>query len=150
MDDVNTAASIISIIDVAETVIGYIRNVRYAVVKRDQLLREVSTTVQLLYLLIDKARTAEGCDIKSLSEPDGPLSQFRSTLEFLTSRLKPSKWPVIKHMRRLEKAGAEKEFDQALSTLDRQNSLFSIALLNEPKYFSLNSNPNFPEISIQV
>jgi hypothetical protein len=62
--------------------------------------------------------------------PKGPLEQFKGALEQLASRLEPSKG-VKKVGRALTWPFQTEEIKEILSTIERQKSLFDLALQND-------------------
>jgi hypothetical protein len=84
------AASIIAILQLSETVVGYIREIVGAYEERKKLAREIISTKHVLSELKSEAVTPEwkatmGC----LSAPEGPLDQLESVLKELETKLTP-------------------------------------------------------------
>ena len=131
-DALGTAASIIAVIQLAQVVLGYINDVKGASEDRNMLLVEISTVNGLLYSLSDLASRSSERDswiskLRALQAPNGPLSQFESALATLAEMLKP-----VHGIRKVGKALTwpfqHGEIKDILSTIERQKSLFSLAL----------------------
>jgi hypothetical protein len=125
------ATSIITLVQFTGTVIGYINDVKGASEERKRILDELSSTHYLLFLLKDKAEAKEwGDTIKSLAIPKGPLEQFKDALERLASKLAPAEG-LKKVGRALTWPFQKDDVKYILSTIERQKSLFSLALQND-------------------
>jgi hypothetical protein len=94
-DPLGTIASIIVVIDLSTKVVGYLRDVKGGAEQRLHLRDEIRNCINLLERLRDRAEDAEYRDtwassIQSLGSSDGPIDQFRRTLEQLTEMLVPA------------------------------------------------------------
>ena len=136
------AASIIAIIQLTGTVVQYISDVKDASKDGDRLLTELRTISVFLPILKDAADRAQSepggqwmTTIRSLGVPNGPLSQFKLALETLARQLEP----VVgwrKRARALVWPFKEKEVKDILGTIERQKSLFLLAVQNDHKGLS--------------
>jgi hypothetical protein len=99
------------------------------------MLAEISSTSGVLFLLKDLAERAQWEDgwsvtIKSLNLPGGPLDKFKMTLNKLASKLKP-----VEGAKKLGKAliwsFQKGEINEILDALERQKTLFNLALQND-------------------
>ncbi len=135
MDPLSVSASIAALLQLTGTVVQYLNSVMGASEDRQNILLQISSVSGLLYLLRDLAKRTEGEDswfktLNSLSVPEGPLEQFKTVLETLASKLKPVvgwkkagkafTWPFQKG-----------EIKDILCTIERQKSLFGLALQND-------------------
>jgi hypothetical protein len=137
------AASIIAILQLSETVVGYIRETVGAYEEREKLAREIVSTKNVLSELKSKAITPEwkatmGC----LSAPEGPLDQLESVLKELETKLTPKNakradGKPAKVMKSLTWPFAKPKVLETLSAIERLKSLFILALQNNHQSSSL-------------
>lgn len=135
MDPLSISASIVALIQLSSTVIGYLSDVKDSHKEQQKIRLELCNTLPMLSILQDQAQQAEDGDewsstLLSLSAADGPIQQFQQALERLEHKLAPAKgvkkvgkafiWPF-------EKA----EIQGILSTIERQKLLFSLARQND-------------------
>jgi hypothetical protein len=134
-DPLSISASIIAVIQLSGTVIEYLNGVKAASEDRRRLLDEVASISGFLYILKDRAAQSQqgnswSSTLKSLDGPKGPLAQFKIALERLTSKLAP-----VVGLRKAGKAITwpfqKEEIKELLATIERQKSLFSLALQND-------------------
>lgn len=127
MDPLSVTAGIIAVLQISSNVVKYLADVRDAPDSRKRLMVEISLTrgilssVQLL---------TEGATQDLLKEP---LQECIKTLQQLQNKLAPSG----KRRARLEQALRwpfnKGEVDETLRTLERQKSLFELALQNDQR-----------------
>lgn len=129
MDPVSLSASITALLQLTGTVVRYLNDVKGASDDMRKLLVEISSIRGLLFGLEDLATLDETWvnTIKALDSPNGPLLQFRHTLESLAMRLKP-----MAGLARIGKSLAwpfqKGEIKAMLHLLERQKTLFALAL----------------------
>jgi hypothetical protein len=138
-DGLSVAASVIAVVQITGTVITYLEAVKDAPKERKRILEEVTSTHYLLFRIKDQYNikdTGDGAPkwdeemaetMRWLSCPNGPLEQFKRAMETLSAKLKPSHglqkfgksviWPFKKE-----------EIKDLLQTMERQKTLFTIAL----------------------
>jgi hypothetical protein len=132
---VGLAASIISILQLSASIIKFIGETKGSSDNRNRLLTEIASTQGFLYALKDKAESPQ-CDdkifqtMRALNQPNGPLEQFKQALERLASKLKPAE-----NMKKIGKAliwpFQKAEIKEVILTIERQKSLFNLALQND-------------------
>ena len=93
---VSMTASIIAVLGLAETVLEYLNDVRVASKERAECSLEVSMVYGLLTSLRYRVETSNAQDswfttVRTLATENGPLDQFKTALEMLSSRLRPVK-----------------------------------------------------------
>ena len=135
MDPLGASSSIIAILSLIGTSIGYIKAVKESSPERGRLLVELISLRGILTSLKDdedqNSDEQQGTlTLKSLRCPSGPLEQFETLLGQLNSRLEPKrglrkveialKWPFRKE-----------EIRDIFAALERYKSLFSLALQND-------------------
>jgi len=92
-DPLGVTASIIAVLQLSSTVLGYLVNVKDASANRKSLIREISFTRGILSTLnetVDDARVSDetwSATIRSLEDPDGPLRVLTTTLQQLATTL---------------------------------------------------------------
>ena len=137
MDPLNISASIIAILQLSASVIGFINDVKGYDDDRTRIPAEIASTQGFLYILKDKAERAP-CEefwgtMRSLNLPNGPLEQFKLALERLESKLQPDKG--LKKIRKALTWPLQKgEVQDILSTIERQKSIFLLAITNNHMY----------------
>lgn len=135
MDPLSVSASIVALLEVTSTVLGYLSDVKEGPKELQRIRLEISSVLTILFVLQDQANQANLHDsfsatLRSLNVPDGPFSQFFSAMELLASRLAPAEgW---KKVRKALKWHFEKdEIQKTLDTIERHKSLFSLARQND-------------------
>ena len=128
-DPLSAAASIITVVQLAATVVRYLKDVRDASKDRNTLLIEISSVTGLLSSLKDLAEVDETYSslLKTLSVSNGPLAQFQEAIEKLARDLAPISGP-----REVGKSFAwpfkKVETKGIIDSIERQKALFSLAL----------------------
>ena len=126
---VGIVASIGSIIQFSEIVLGYVRNTAGANEEKKALLLEISATNILLKELEGKAKAPEWKKtLESMQKLDGPLEIYRSALKSAEEKLQPSKNPFAKVTKRLVWHFQKGEFADILSKINRSRSDFNTLL----------------------
>jgi len=134
-DPLSIAASIIAVLQLTGTVIGYINDTKDAGEERKRILNETKNIHYLLYLLKDNVERPQWDDtwletMRSFSAPEGPLEQFKLELERLASKLKPTAG-LKKIGKALTWPFQKEEVKDILAGIERQKSLFGLALQND-------------------
>jgi len=137
-DPLSISASIIAVLQLTRTVVQYLNDVKGASEDRQRILAEISSTSGVLFLLKDLADRAQwengwSVTIKSLTLPGGPLDNFMMILKQLASKLKPVEG-TKKVGRALIWPFQKVEINKVLSSLERQKTLFNLALQNDHMY----------------
>lgn len=153
-DPLGVSASIIALLQLSGTVIGYLKDVKDASKDCTNILLEISSTSSLLHALNDLFTRNEtlGSQIaaaRSLAVPNGPLDQFKSVLERLSEKISP----VVgfkKATRALTWSFKKDEVKELLSTIERLKSLFSLALQNDNVNLSRGMEADLVEIKREV
>ena len=96
MGSVETAASIVTLIEITMKTIKYLNKVKDASEDRSRLRQETSNILPLFISLQGKVEAAKNHQsvewlhhVRGLAVENGPLDQLRSALEHLAKRLKP-------------------------------------------------------------
>ena len=135
MDPMSITASIVAILQLTTTLTGYINDVRKATKEQARIAVEASNLYGLLTNLryrVEEARSDEPWynQVKLLAVKDGPLDQFKDTLEKMVERISTSrKRDQIKSI--LTWTLTKTEVDNALARMERLKSLLSCALNND-------------------
>ncbi|KAI9857983.1 MAG: hypothetical protein M1813_007953 [Trichoglossum hirsutum] len=132
MDPLSISASIAALLQVSTGAIRFLRDVKDAPDDVRRLMVEVSSTRGLLMTLLDLVESGEaGLDtVYSLSAPNGPLKQCRSTLDSLTEVFTPA-MGLGKARKALAWPFQKGEVREVLCAIERQKTLFSLALHND-------------------
>lgn len=138
MDPLSISASVAALLALTGTVVQYLKDVKGSSKDSEKLLLEVRSVSRVLYLLKELLDHAEEDElsfrtIKSLSAPKGPVEQFKASLEVLAFKLKPvSGWK--KAGKALTWPFQKEEIKNILCTVERQKTLFGLALENDHMY----------------
>jgi len=136
-DPLSVTASVIAVLQVVGTVVSYLKAIKDGPEHRKRILSEVLAIEAFLSILKQRAESADRHDwvqtLTSLNMPNGPLDQFRQTLEHLKSKLQPT-GSTNKTLKALTWPFSGREMIDLVSMLDRQSSLFKLALQNDHMY----------------
>lgn len=134
-DPLSITSGITALLQLTGNIIQYLNQVRGASEDCRRVIMEVTSVSGFLYMLKDSAERF-GSDsssltaIASLAVPSGPFDQFKATLEQLVSKLAP-----VQGLKKAGKALAwpfqQGEIREILSRIERQKSMFALALQND-------------------
>ena len=153
-DPLSFSASIATILALSATVVEYLSDVRTATQDRQLLLTEVTSTSYLLGLFRDLASKAQwgepwSVTVKSLGTPRGPLEQFKLSLERLATKLKP-----VLGLKKAAKAlfwpFEKREMNEILLSIERQKTMFGLALQNDHVELTRGLTTNLEDLSTGV
>lgn len=125
-------ASIITVVDLTATVVSFLNSIKYASKERARCAIEASNIFNLLTNLRYRLEDARPGDpwftvLRTLGTENGPLDQFRVTLEQLISKLTP-----VDGFKKIGKAIVWKldkaEVNDIILRIERFKSLIQIAL----------------------
>ena len=134
-DPLSISAGIIAILQLTGTVVQYLNDAAQAAGDRQRILLEITSVSGILTVLKDLAERPQYGDswsttIRSLNVPNGPLEQFRRALERLASKLEP-----VHGLKKVERSLAwpfqKGEVSEILGAIERQKTLFNLALQND-------------------
>ena len=135
MDPLSISASIVALMQLSSTVIGYLNDVKSGHKEQQKIRLEICNTLPMLSILLDQAQQAADGDewsstLLSLSAADGPIQQFQEALKRLEHKLAP-----VRGVKKVGKAFIwpfeKAEIQSILSTIERQKLLFSLARQND-------------------
>ncbi|KAE8441895.1 hypothetical protein EG329_004201 [Mollisiaceae sp. DMI_Dod_QoI] len=161
-DPLGTATSIIAIIQLTVQVVTYLKNVKGGSDDRTRLRDEIRSTTSVLQMLQDrieddddddeddegneaeeknqaekgKEQAAWRASVRSLDVPNGPLSQFKQSLESIVEKLAPA-GGLEKLKRKFAWPFDHDTIKEILQVIERQKSLFNLALANDHFNLSL-------------
>ncbi|KIN03450.1 hypothetical protein OIDMADRAFT_39755 [Oidiodendron maius Zn] len=153
-DPLSVSASIIALLQLSGTVIGYFKDVKDASKDCANILLEISSASSLLHSLnnLITRSDAQGFQfamVASLAVPYGPLDQFKSVLERLSEKICP-----VDRFKRAVRVIAwslkKDEVKELLSTIERLKSLFSLALQSDNFNLSHGMEADVVEIKREV
>ena len=138
MEAFGAVASVVTILKLVGAVTCYLNNVKDAPEERTRLLVEISTISGVLTTLRDLAVESEQkgtalASVKALDVPSGPLVQFKIALERIAVALAPGRG-VKRFGRVLVWPFKKEEVHELLDVIERQKSLFILALQNDNVY----------------
>jgi hypothetical protein len=132
MDPLSVIASVIAILKLTNEIVNYLHDVQDAPEKCRQCAMEASNLSGLLTSLRYRLEDANSADpwftsIRALSVGNGPLDQYRASLEQL--RLRVTARDGLAHIKqRLQWKFSKTEVDSILQRMERLKSLIGIAL----------------------
>ncbi|KAF4456044.1 Ankyrin repeat domain-containing protein 50 [Fusarium austroafricanum] len=135
-DPLSTAASVIAVLQLSASVVGYINAAAGASRERKRLRDEIRACEYILRQLRDEADNCEEGQawletIEALEAPDAPLGRLQSTLQIIKSRLLPKdKGRFQKTLTSLKWPFSEKDVDKMFMALEREKALLGLALQN--------------------
>lgn len=154
MDPVTATGLIVSVSQLFEytgKIVKYVNNVRNAPAERNEITKECVSLLGQLNDLKSRAETTDPTDpwfdgVRKLACGDGPLEQFKESLEKLAKALKPAKgakkygkmilWPLSKQ-----------ETQTALSHIHRLQTLIAAVLTQDHFNLSLAIKDKLDDIS---
>jgi hypothetical protein len=134
MDPLSISSGIAALLQLTSTVIQYLIDAGDASEGRRELLNEVSSVSGFLFVLKELVEQEKGTDsrcttIRALNVPNGPLEQFKRSIERLASKLGTN---GLRNARRVLTWPFQKgEIKEILHTIERQKALFVLALQND-------------------
>lgn len=146
-DPLSISASIVAVLQLTSVVAKYLKDVKGGAGYRLRLRDEIRGAVALLEMLKDRIEDEDDDDegdrdggggdmsawresVQQLAVPDGPLDQFKKSLERLVKKLVPAgTFQIMK--KSLTWPFDKKDVDEILQSIERQKSLFSLALEND-------------------
>lgn len=135
---VGIVGSIVAVLQLTGTIVKYVNDVRDCSTDCDRLLSELggaASSLQSFQGLLENPNLAHIwlASSRSLALPGGPLEQYRLALEKLATDLKPvTGWK--KAGRSVVWPFRKKEMADVLRVIERQKTLFVLALQNDQMY----------------
>jgi hypothetical protein len=137
MDGISNAASLVTLIQLAGTVINYVTTVVDAPTQKRKLLAALIQARGLLSTLVELTDEVKDEDwsytIQSLSARNGPLSTFQELLEHMARKLggTPSDVRIKTALTRLRWPFNQTSFQEMISSLEKLKSHFLLAMEND-------------------
>lgn len=136
MDPLSLSASITALLQLTSTVIQYLNGVKGAPEDRRKILSELASVSGILFILQDQAEQAKQGDewsstLHSLNVAAGPLDQFRTALERLSSKLASSATGLKKLGKAIVWPFQKEEIKEILGSIERQKALLTLARQND-------------------
>jgi hypothetical protein len=133
MDPLSVAASIIAILQLSNKVIGYLNDVKDASKERAKCAVEATNLHSLLTNLRYRLEDADVHSpwftaIRALAVDQGPLDQFKQTLELLKDSMAGDTGRIGKLREALQWKFKKEEVDRMLLSMERLKTLVTIAL----------------------
>lgn len=135
-DPFTIVGALITIGEVGSTVIELIKCTKGASADRQKLQAEINATTNLCKILKDSKDIDDELwtqTFQALGENEnGPVEQFRASLQFLHDRLAPKGSSRIRSLtRNIGWKFTREELDSGLTSIERQKSLFNLALTRD-------------------
>jgi len=132
MDPLSITASVIAVVQLTSTVIGYLNDVKDAPKECQQCAIEGSNILSLLISLRYRLELGQAGDawftaVRDLNVENGPLEQFKQALEQLRAKVE-NQDGFQKIKRRLLWKFSKTEVAEILARMERLKSLVAIAL----------------------
>ena len=136
MDPLSISASITALLQLTSTVIQYLNGVKGAPEDRRRILSELASVNGILFILQHQADQAKQGDqwsstLQSLSGPEGPLDQFRTSLERLSSKLASPATGLRKLGKAITWPFQQEEIKDIVGSIERQKALLNLARQND-------------------
>ena len=136
MDPLSIAASIISILQLATTLTGYLNSVRNATAEQREVAIEASNLYGLLTSLRFRVEAAQSADpwfqqVKLLGLKNGPLDQLKNSLETMIRKLSSSSRKRDQIKSALMWNFTKSEVEEVLKRMERLKSLITCALTTD-------------------
>jgi len=126
---VGLVASIGTLIQLSGIVAEYLRNMAGAPEQKRKLLNEIVSTTTILDDLQRKAQSPEWSNtLDLLQQPKGPLELFKSALQALENKTKPSNNRFMKVTKRFIFHFEKGEYEEIFAKIERSKSNFMIVL----------------------
>lgn len=135
MEPLSAAVNILTVLQIAGKVVGYLNSVKNAPKERENVIKEISSITGVLFLVKDQAdrESTTPSSLRSLSVPKGPLEQYQIALETLASKFSPV--GALKKLGRVVTWPFDKgEINSILQSLERLKSYFILALQSDHLY----------------
>ena len=135
MDPLSMTASIIAIMQLAQSVAGYLNDIKDASKEQVRIATEISSINALLIPLKSRIKDAHPGDpwfagVQRLGDKGGSLDQFESTLKQLKSKVEQADG-YMKAVRVLTWTFNKTEVSAMLSRIERVKTLVILALAND-------------------
>jgi predicted nuclease with TOPRIM domain len=122
-------SSIGAIIELSESVVGYLRNTVRATEEREKLVADIVATTALLKKLREKADSPQWKSTReSMETVDGPLKRLESALKAVEGKVQPAKNRFRKVTKRLVWHFEKGEYAEILSNIQSSKLDFMTAL----------------------
>lgn len=156
MDGVNDAASFVTLVQLAATIINYIKNVNDAPVQKRKLLAALVQARGVLSTMVDLTNAIDNEDwsytIQSLSVRNGPLHTFQDLLERIARKLQvtnPSS-NIDVAFNRLRWPFDQTSLQEIIASLERLKPHFLLAMANDHIRLSLEIQNELREVHSQL
>lgn len=157
MDGVSDAAAIGTLIQLATTIISYVKNVIDAPVQKRKLLVGLVQARGLLSTLDDLTKDVDdegwSCTIQNLSVDNGPLSTFRNLLERIATNLDVTPRPGSNFaiaLNRLKWPFDRGSLQEMVASLEQFKSHFLLAIANDRVRLSMAIRNELQEVHCQL
>ena len=135
-DPLSVTSGIIAILQLASSVVQYLKIVRDASDERQKLITEIGSVTGFLYLLNDSVdgpyrANAQSTTYRSLYLANGPLDQFKASLNELAAKLRPAHGGHRRTGKALLWPFQKSEISDILYRIERQKTMIGLAWQND-------------------
>jgi len=128
-------ASIIAVLQLTESLMGYLNTVKNASADQRNIATEAASLYSLLITLRFRVEAACSDDpwyqqVRKLSNENGPLDQFKSSLESIATRIQPDTG-ALKAIKALAWNFEKAKVEEALTKIERLKTLVGLALQDD-------------------
>ncbi|KAJ5633265.1 hypothetical protein N7490_009604 [Penicillium lividum] len=156
MDGLSDAATLVALLQLASSVIKYLKNVSNARFQKKELLSALIQARGLLSTLVDLTNDVEDEDwsytIQSLSAPNGPLSTFQDILEQIARKIgvTTTRSEISNAIGRLRWPFDQAHVQELLSSLEKLKSYLLLAITNDHVRISMMIRDELHEVRSQL
>lgn len=135
-DPLSITASIVAVLQAAQTVVQYLKDVKTGSGDRIRLLDEIRSTSAVLETLKDfgedeETREEWQASFKSIAVEGGPLDQLKDIFKLLQAKLEVGKGKVGRMVHALQWPFDKKDVQEYMRAIDRQKTLLTLARQND-------------------
>lgn len=154
VDGLSVLGGLAAIAQLSGVVVNYIKTAKRGTEERQRIVSEINSTTAICKNLSDCSEISGPepwmITLKILDTPDGPVAQFLQCLEYLRSKLAPKTSRLATFVQVLSWPLDKEEVLDVLAKIERQKSLFNIALTNNHTRLSVAIKQEVSEISKNV
>ncbi|SJL14339.1 uncharacterized protein ARMOST_17795 [Armillaria ostoyae] len=146
------ASSIITLIEISHTIVGYLKDVKEAPKERDKLSKELSTLEIYLGTVNQLTRIADADDpwLATTQRLSGPFVQLGLLLQDLKKKLEPASDGIGKMKQRLLWRFSKENVEDALKKIERIKTLVIVAVQHDHAALSRAMNEALAIVNTKV
>ncbi|KAK0438156.1 uncharacterized protein EV420DRAFT_1316688 [Desarmillaria tabescens] len=151
-DALGIASSIITLVEISHTIVGYLKDVKEAPKERDKLSKELSNLAIYLETVNKLTQTADADDpwLVTAQRLSGPFMQLDVLLKDLKKKLEPASDGMGKVKRRLLWKFTKESVEDVLKKIERIKSLVIVAVQHDHAALSRAINKSLAIVDTKV